>query len=76
MRYSLRATSPPPPRPQKKSGDSLAAIQLECFKAQGAYYDPATKRWKMEGTDTNIIQRTDAVNRCVTEKTGRPAGSS
>jgi hypothetical protein len=59
---------------QKKSGGSLAAIQFECFKAQGAYYDASTKRWRMEGTDVDIIQRTDAVNRCVTEKTGRPAG--
>lgn len=43
------------------------------LQGQGAYYDPATKRWKMEGTDIDMIQRT-AVNRCITEKTGKPAG--
>jgi hypothetical protein len=59
---------------QKRSNGSLAAIQLECFKAQGAYYDAANKRWMMQGTDVDIIQRTDAVNRCVAEKTGKPSG--
>ena len=59
---------------QKKSaGGSVRAIQLECFKAQGAHYDASTKRWVMQGTSLNMVSRTDAVNRCVAEKTGKPA---
>lgn len=60
---------------QKKSagGSSLAAIQLECFKSQGAYLDPATKRYVMYGTEMDMQSKTDAVNKCVTEKTGKPA---
>ena len=58
---------------QKKSSSSLAAIQLECFKSQGAYLDPATKRYIMHGTEMDMQSRTDAVNRCVAEKTGKPA---
>jgi hypothetical protein len=59
---------------QKKSSGSLAAIQLECFKAQGGYYDAAKKRWWMEGSDSEMLSRGDAVNKCVAEKTGKPAG--
>jgi hypothetical protein len=59
---------------QKKSGgSSLAAIQIECFKAQGAYLDPASKRLIMHGTEMDMQSKTDAVNRCVAEKTGKPA---
>ncbi len=60
---------------QKKSagGSSLAAIQLECFKSQGAYLDPTTRRYVMYGTEMDMQSKTDAVNRCVTEKTGKPA---
>ena len=60
---------------QKNSpgGSSLAAIQLECFKSHGAYLDPATKRYIMHGTEMDMQSRTDAVNRCVAEKTGKPA---
>lgn len=60
---------------QKKSagGSSLAAIQIECFKGQGAYLDPATKQYVMYGTEMDMQSRTDAVNRCVAEKTGKPA---
>ncbi len=63
-----------PASAQKKSnGSSLAAIQLECFKAQGAYLDPATKRYVMQGTELDLPGKTDAVNKCVAEKTGKPA---
>jgi hypothetical protein len=58
---------------QKKSSSSLAAIQIECFKGQGAYLDPGTKRYIMYGTEMDMHSRTDAVNRCVAEKTGKPA---
>ena len=50
---------------------SLAAIQLECFKQQGAFYDPETKRWKMTGTDNNMLSRSEAVTNCVAQKTGK-----
>jgi hypothetical protein len=36
---------------------SLTAIQLECFKQQSAFYDAETKRWKMTGTDNNMLSR-------------------
>jgi hypothetical protein len=65
--------STPPALAQKKSTGNLAAIQLECFKAQGAYFDAQTNRWMMQGTDHDMVGRTDAVNKCVAEKTGKPA---
>ena len=49
----------------------LTTIQLECFKQQGAFYDPETKRWKMTGTDLNILSRSEAVTNCVAQKTGK-----
>ena len=58
---------------QKKSTSSLAAIQLECFKSQGAYYDAHHKRYVMHGTEMDMLSKTDAVNKCVAEKTGKPA---
>jgi hypothetical protein len=36
---------------------SLTAIQLECFKQQGAFYDAETTRCKMTGTDNNMLSR-------------------
>ena len=50
---------------------SLTAIQLECFKQQGAFYDTETKRWKMNGTDNTMLSRMEAVNTCVMQKTGK-----
>jgi hypothetical protein len=53
---------------------SLTAIQLECFKQQGAYYDAETKRWMITGDDRNMQSRTETVRDCVAQKTGtRPA---
>jgi len=49
----------------------LTAIQFECFKQQGAFYDAETRRWKMTGTDNNMLSRMEAVNTCVMQKTGK-----
>ena len=56
-----------------KSGprSSLSAIQLECFKQQGAFYDAETKRWKITGPEYTMLSRTEAVNNCVAQKTGK-----
>jgi hypothetical protein len=58
---------------QKKSASSLAAIQLECFKGQGGYDDANLKKYVMHGTENDMQSKTDAVNKCVAEKTGKPA---
>ena len=49
----------------------LTAIQFECFKQQGAFYDAETRRWKMTCTDNNMLSRMEAVNTCVMQKTGK-----
>jgi hypothetical protein len=67
--YALTA----PALAQKKSATSLAAIQLECFKSQGGYYDANLKKYVMHGTENDMQSKTDAVNKCVAEKTGKPA---
>lgn len=43
---------------QKKSAGNLAAIQIECFKAQGAYLDPVTKQYMIQGTENDMLSRT------------------
>ena len=57
--------------PASAKNTSLTAIQLECFKQQGAFYDAETKRWKMNGTDNTMLSRMEAVNTCVMQKTGK-----
>jgi hypothetical protein len=57
---------------QKKPAGNLAAIQLECFKGQGGYYDANLKKYVMHGTENDMQSKTDAVNRCVAEKSGKP----
>jgi len=56
-----------------KTKSSLAAIQMECFKQYGAWYDPATKKWVMQGPYYHMASKIDAVNSCVTQRTGKPA---
>jgi hypothetical protein len=51
-----------------KSG--LAAIQMECFKEQGAYYDAATKRWMFMADDRFMQSRLSAIQSCVDQKAG------
>jgi len=58
-------------RQKISSAHGLTAIQLECFKQQGAFYDAETKRWKMTGTDNNMLSRMEAVTNCVMQKTGK-----
>ena len=58
---------------QKKSASGLAAIQLECFKGQGGYYDDHYKQYVFQDTTMDIQMKTDAVTKCVAEKTGKPA---
>jgi hypothetical protein len=58
---------------QKKSASRLAAMQLECFKDQGGYYDDHYKQYVFQGTTMDIQMKTDAVTKCVAEKTGKPA---
>jgi len=56
-----------------KPRSSLAAIQLECFKQHGAWYDAATKKWVIQGSYYHMASRIDAVNSCVTQRTGKTA---
>lgn len=70
---ALAGANPALAQKKSASGSSLAAIQLECFKQQGAYLEPGTKRYIIYGTELDMQSRTDAVNRCVAEKTGKPA---
>ena len=66
-------SSAAPALAQKKSASSLAAIQLECFKGQGGYYDDHYKQYVFQDTTMDIQMKTDAVNKCVAEKTGKAA---
>jgi hypothetical protein len=56
-----------------KSRSSLAAIQLECFKQYGAWYDETTKRWVMQAPYYIMASRTDAINDCVAQRAGKAA---
>jgi hypothetical protein len=60
----------------KKSApkSNLTAIQMECFKQQGAYYDAATKRWMIMADDRFMQSRLGAVHGCVEQKTGKRSG--
>jgi len=55
-----------------KSG--LTAVQLECFKQYGAWYDAASKQWKIEVPYYHVGSKMDAIENCVAQRTGkRPA---
>ncbi len=49
----------------------LTAIQFECFKQHGAFYDAETKRWIIRGGDRDMVSLRDAVTDCVARKTGK-----
>ena len=68
---ALYALASPAAAKNSPAHSSLTAIQLECFKQQGAFYDAETKRWKMTGTDNTMLSRMEAVNTCVMQKTGK-----
>jgi hypothetical protein len=56
------------------AGQNLRAIQIECMKQHGAYYDATRKRWVIPPAPYYIMSsRVDAVYNCVTQRTGRPA---
>jgi hypothetical protein len=56
-----------------KSRSGLAAIQLECFKQHGAWYDEATKRWVMQAPYYIMAGKVDAINDCVAQRAGTKA---
>ncbi len=52
----------------------LSAIEAECVKQQGGYFDPATKRWQISFTrDIYNFNRTQGIYRCVEQRTGKPS---
>jgi len=55
-----------------KSKSSFAAIQIECFKQNGGWYDEATKKWTIRVPYYHIGGKSDAVNSCIAQRTGKP----
>jgi hypothetical protein len=60
-------------RSPDKAETGLRAIQLQCMKDQGAWLDPATKRWTFMATERDIQFRVDAVHACVKQRSGKNA---
>jgi hypothetical protein len=50
---------------------SLATAKLECFKQNGGWYDEKAKRWVMQAPYYIMASRIDAVNACITQRTGK-----
>lgn len=51
---------------------SVRAAQAECFRQYGAY-DEAKKKWVIPAAPYYIMaSRIDAINNCVSQRTGRP----
>jgi hypothetical protein len=55
---------------KKRANGSLAAIQTECFKENGAYLDPVTKRYRIRTTQMGMMTMSDALRKCIAEKSG------
>lgn len=53
------------------SKSSFAAIQIECLKQNGGWYDEATKKWMISAPYYHIGGKADAVNSCIAQRTGR-----
>ena len=51
---------------------NLAAVRHECFKQHGGWYDASEKRWVIRGTIYTLPGKIDAMNNCVSQKTGIP----
>ena len=54
-----------------KTRSSFAAIQIECFKQNGGWYDEATKRWVIQVPYYHMGGKADAVNSCIAQRTGK-----
>jgi len=50
---------------------SLDAAKIECLKQNGGWYDEKTKRWVMQAPYYIMASRIDAVNACITQRTGK-----
>jgi hypothetical protein len=50
---------------------SFAAIQIECFKQNGGWYDEATKRWVIQAPYYHMGGKSDAINSCIAQRTGK-----
>ena len=50
---------------------SLEAAKIECLKQNGGWYDENTKRWVMQAPYYIMASRIDAVNACITQRTGK-----
>ncbi|MEW6451095.1 MAG: hypothetical protein AB1490_10620 [Pseudomonadota bacterium] len=55
-----------------RGGPSTKSATIECMKQYGAWYDPATKRWTMQGPTHYMASRADAVDSCVAQRTKQP----
>ena len=54
-----------------KTRSSFAAIQIECFKQNGGWYDEATKRWTIQVPYYHMGGKSDAINACIAQRTGK-----
>jgi hypothetical protein len=57
----------------KNAETGLRAIQMQCFKEQGAWFDAANKRWMIQGHENYMQARVDAVHACVKQRSGKDA---
>jgi hypothetical protein len=66
------AVAPADAAKKRAEGSSTKSATVECMKQYGAWYDPATKRWTMQGPYYHMASRADVVDRCVAQRTGQP----
>lgn len=55
----------------KNADTGLRAIQLQCFKEQGAWFDAEGKTWRIQGNEREMPARIDAVYACVKQRSGK-----
>jgi len=68
------APAPADAAKKRVATSGLSAVQLECFKQYGAWYDATSKRWKIEVPYYHVGSKMDAIENCVAQRTGkRPA---
>lgn len=53
----------------KKS--SFREIRIECWKQNGGWYDEATKRWTINVPYYHMGGKSDAINSCIAQRTGK-----
>jgi hypothetical protein len=56
---------------QTQQDSNLSAVRQACLKSVGLRYDPVLKQWVMRGAKTDMADMSEAVTRCIAERTGR-----